>query len=263
MDVYAGSPATKDPSICVANGDGTGCPAANTGKNMIVKLTDAHNNTTITDLPPAPTCPADPKAAGSVFVEAATPTKSFDRDTCHANGTCGNFGNGTWDFAGYMAANHPGVDTALVPHAGTTPTRYEVYKWELADTTRLDPKSFVTRTQKLRPNGRYDNGVTTQCTYNRPVFGTANYLAQKDRRVLPVVAANCDLLNGKGSIGADFKLVRVFDVFLTEPSLQRTSYYPVATDDKEIYGEVIGPAKTFAGTTGFQYYARSKPYLVR
>jgi hypothetical protein len=76
------------------------------------------------------------------------------------------------------------------------------------------------------------------------------------------VAANCDLLNGKGDIGTDFKLIRVFDVFVTEPSLQRTTY-PGPTDDKEIYGEVVGPAKTFAGTTGFQYYARSKPYLVR
>jgi hypothetical protein len=35
------------------------------------------------------------------------------------------------------------------------------------------------------------------------------------------------------------------------------------TDDKEIYGEVIGPAETFAGTGGFQYFSRNKPYLVR
>jgi hypothetical protein len=53
----------------------------------------------------------------------------------------------------------------------------------------------------------------------------------------------------------------VFDIFLTEPSLQRT--VPGPTDDKEIYGEVIGPAETFAGTTGFQYYSRNRPYLVR
>jgi hypothetical protein len=37
----------------------------------------------------------------------------------------------------------------------------------------------------------------------------------------------------------------------------------VGTDDKEIYGEVVGPAETFAGSNGFQYYSRSKPYLVR
>src|SRR4029079_13884213 len=51
MDVYAGSVATKDPSICKA--DGTGCPAKNTGKDLVVRLTDAKNNTTITDLPAA------------------------------------------------------------------------------------------------------------------------------------------------------------------------------------------------------------------
>ena len=38
---------------------------------------------------------------------------------------------------------------------------------------------------------------------------------------------------------------------------------PGVTDDKEIYGEVIGPAETVAGGTGFQYYSRNRPYLVR
>ncbi|MCL6684504.1 pilus assembly protein TadG-related protein [Sphingomonas alba] len=264
MDVYAGSPATKNPSICVANSDGTGCPAANTGKDMVITLTATANNSTSSTPPAAKTCPTDPKTVtpAVAFQESKSPIKGFNRDNCHYSGTCGNFGNGVWDYSGYMAANHPGVDTSSVPHAGTTPTRYEVYKWELGDSTRTDPKSFVTTVSTQRNNGRWDHTVTTQCTYNRPVFGTSNYTAQKDRRLLPVVAANCDLLNGKGSIGADFKIVRVFDVFVTEPSLNRTSY-PGPSDEKEIYGEVVGPAKTFAGTSGFQYYARSKPYLVR
>jgi len=264
MDVYAGSGATNSPSICKATG--TGCPATNTGKDMIVKLTATANNSSSATPPAAQTCPADPKAAGAAFAESSSPIKGFNRDDCHYTDSCagGNFGNGTWDFSGYMAANHPDVGSpgTAVPHAGTTPTRYEVYKWELALNSRLDPKSFVTTQSTQRKNGNWDHTVTTQCTYNRPVYGTTTYPSEKDRRLLPVVAANCDLLNGKGDIGTDFKLIRVFDVFVTEPSLQRTTY-PGPTDDKEIYGEVVGPAKTFAGTTGFQYYARSKPYLVR
>jgi hypothetical protein len=84
-----------------------------------------------------------------------------------------------------------------------------------------------------------------------------------------VVAADCSTLHGKGSAFVDFKILRVFDVFLTEPSLTRTAAQTgvagatTGTDDQEIYGEVIGPAQTFAGTNGFQYFARNKPYLVR
>ena len=83
-------------------------------------------------------------------------------------------------------------------------------------------------------------------------------------RILPVVAANCASLNGKESLDK-FEALRVFNVFLTEPSLNRTvaKGYLGATDDKEIYAEVVGPAETPSGGSGFQYYARNKPYLIR
>ena len=93
-------------------------------------------------------------------------------------------------------------------------------------------------------------------------MASAAYPAEKDRRVLPIVAADCSKLKGKGTAFEDYILLRVFDVFLTEPSIQR-NWYATPTDDKEIYAEVVGPAETFAGTNGFQYYSRNKPYLVR
>jgi hypothetical protein len=93
-------------------------------------------------------------------------------------------------------------------------------------------------------------------------MASATYPAEKDRRVLTVIAADCSNLKGKGSAYVDYKILRAFDVFLPEPSLQR-NWYSVPTDDKEIYGEVIGPAETFGGSSGFQYYSRAKPYLVR
>ena len=261
LDVYDGAPATRDPTICnVATG--SGCPAPSARKDLVVKLTVEAKNATAP--PTAATCPADPNADGYEFVLPANPVVGFDRDTCHPSGCAGgNFGDGIWDFAGYMAANHPTVDPTTVPKEGNTPTRYEVYKWELLDQNgRMATKSHVTQTASEPDNqGRRDYVVTTQCTYSKVVYGRTDYPAQKDRRILPVIAANCAGLNGVGNADEDFELIRVFDVFITEPSGQRS--YPDVTDDKEIYGEVIGPAEVFEGGTGIQYYTRSKPYLVR
>lgn len=261
LDVYGGNPATNDPDICNV-ADGSGCPAPSARKDMVVKLTVEAKNAT--EAPAAATCPADPKAAGYEYVLPESPIVGFPRDTCHFSScTDGNFGDGVWTFATYMAVNHPGVDPAVVPSAGATPTRYEVYQWELADAdTRLAPKSVVTTTASAPDKqGRRDYVVTTQCTYSKPVYGRTDYPAQKDRRILPVIAANCTGLNGVGNADEDFKLIRVFDVFITEPSGQRT--YPGVTDDKEIYAEVIGPAETFEGGSGIQYYTRNRPYLIR
>jgi hypothetical protein len=127
-------------------------------------------------------------------------------------------------------------------------------------------------TVKTKGNGA--NAKTTytfvkQCAFNRPKFAAAASSSVKDRRVLPVVAANCDNLKGKGSVFEDYVILRVFDIFLTEPSLQRSAGQTgvagatAGTDDKEIYGEIIGPAQPVGGGGGFQYYTRAKPYLVR
>ena len=287
MDVYAkNNPnvwSNKTGPLC-NTADGTGCPAANTSKDMVVFLTVTKKNTTT---PPAtPACPADPKSGGNVFdipASGATdtsgsPVKGFSRDNCHYTDTCAasgiakNFGDGNWDRATYFADHHPGQLAAAATWAGkdatattgpTALTRYDVYRWENDDpANRLTPKSFVT-TVKTPPdkNGKSDYTITNQCTYPKPVFGSSAYPAEKDRRILPVVAANCDNLKGKGSAYEDYTLLRVFDIFLTEPSANRT--FPGTTDDKEIYGEVVGPAETIGGGAGFQYYSRNRPYLVR
>ena len=290
MDVYAGSPLTNDVSkTCDMNktlkpGDpdptGAGCPAFNAGKDM------SRTETYVIDTDPAQT--VEPNAPvcgddgtddsgvafpGELTLGAAhaldTGTKGFQRDDCHyleAGCADGNIGDGTWDFDGYMAANHPGVaDTSVV--GGTS--RYAVYVWERdndATSGRLAPVTVAapaptSEVKKIKGKDRKVWTFVKRCNYHRPVYGKTNYPEQKDRRILPVVAANCDDLNGKGAAYEDYTLLRVFDVFLTEPSLQRAA--PRATDDKEIYGEIIGPAETEQGSSGFQYYAKSKPYLVR
>jgi hypothetical protein len=211
-------------------------------------------------------------------------SRQFGRDTCHYNGTCPttggaqNFGDGDWDRAGYIAANHPGETATTIAAAigggatAGTLTRYQVYQWEIANmgSGKLDPKQIGSDTVSFKDQGTNRTWtIVKHCAFNQPRFAPAASNTVKDRRVLPVVAANCDNLHGKGSAFEDYIILRVFDIFLTEPSLQRaTAAVPGATispvtDDKEIYGEIIGPGEPVGGSGGFQYYTRSRPYLVR
>jgi len=294
LDVYDGSPLTKDPTAC-NTADGTGCPAKNARKDLIIDITPGPSTQPeivkfgTDEVPPTPptlaelkdaadaaglVCPADPKAAELEFGLANSSPIGFNRDSCHYDNSCadGNFGDKNWDRAAYLAAVHPGVTASAIATAlangstGATLTRYDIYQWEMADpanrmvTKRLD--SFDSpKTSGPPTNKKYQYPIRAQCSYPEVKYGSTDYPAQKDRRVLPVVAANCAALNGSGSLDEKFTLLRVFDVFLTEPSAQRS--VPGVTDNKEIYGEVIGPADTFESGSGLQYYARNKPYLVR
>lgn len=277
MDVYGGTGATNSPSACTA--DGTGCPAKNTRKDMTLEMTWEIKQKTNLGKPTPPSCgaaataknanPMVTYASGFALNQAG---KGFPRDSCHYAGTCndGNFGDADWGRDAYMTANHPGVSlssvAATLGKSVEELTRYDIYVWE-QDTTapgRLDPYQVgatVEATPKVQGQDTTWN-FTKQCAFSRPELAKTSYTEQKDRRVLPIVAADCTNLKGKGQAFEDYVILRVFDVFLTEPSMQR-SWYSVPTDDKEIYAEVIGPAQTFESGNGFQYYARNKPYLIR
>ena len=142
-------------------------------------------------------------------------------------------------------------------------SRYDVYKWESTDAATLLAKqrtvSIVTPSSPKPKNSptSWDWTIQTQCGYPAAPAARTAYPKQKDRRVLPIVAADCTAISGKTS----FDKLRAFDVFITEPSVDRT--YPGITNAKEIYGEIVGPSSTAAGGSGFQYYSRNKPYLVR
>ena len=278
FDIYDGTGATNNPSACDLS-DGAGCPAPNTRKDLTLQMTYEIRQPSSDPAPTPPNCGA--AAGGSVNAGGQTAyasdfalntaAKGFPRDSCHYSESCsgGNFGDADWDRTGYMAANHPGVDVATVAGAAgktiATLTRYDVYVWEQANigSGAMDPLQIgatVADPPKVTgPNTTYK--FTKQCAFSKPQLAPGTYPAQKDRRIIPIVAADCTNLKGKGAAFEDYVLLRAFDVFLVEPSMQRT--VPGVTDDKEIYGEVIGPAETFAGTTGFQYYSRNRPYLVR
>ena len=276
FDIYAGVGATNSPSICTDLADGTGCPDQDTGKDLTRTMT--YTVSQATGLPaPAYTgkCgdaattgnQANPKVDYTAFALNSA-AKGMPRDTCHYSGTCagGNFGDASWNRDAYFLANYGWSATDWPTNTGlpSNATRYEVYKWEVAhqgDTPgSLDPLqvgSTVVTPPKV--TGPTTTSVSTrQCAFRKPV--RAMGAAEQERRILPVVAANCDSLNGAADLDA-FNSLRVFNVFLTEPSMNRSS--PGVTDDKEIYGEIVGPAETIEGGTGFQVYSRNRPYLVR
>ncbi|WP_300974524.1 pilus assembly protein TadG-related protein [Sphingomonas sp. LHG3406-1] len=285
LDVYAGLN-KNDAATCVPS-TGSACPAKNTRKDMTLTMT--YTIRASSEPASSPDCgtaaggrPQD--ATGQVEYSdwvQTTPARQFGRDTCHYTNTCAmsgtenNFGDGNWDREGYLSANH-GVSAATVAASigggatAATLTRYQVYKWELANAASgtLGPRTIATGAwEKQGQNYK----ITKQCAFNQPRFASAAADTAKDRRVLPVVSANCANLTGKGGSGqvGGYTILRVFDVFITEPSLTRTaaqtgvSGASVGTDEKEIYGEIIGPATPVGGGSGFQYYSRNRPYLVR
>lgn len=305
MDIYAGTGSTNNPNICDSSvvddpdtpadetleGTGSGCPAVNTRKDMaIVQTYRIRQASAPTTSPYSCSQPAGGNAnqpggavSYSTAYEQSSAQKNFGRDLCHYEGSCTgeNFGDGTWDRDGYIAYNHPGVtaddiadDLGGTAAAGTL-TRWQVYQWEItnkdASPSRLanTPETILSITS-TGGGGTPTWEVRKLCPKSQPYFASAAYAAQKDRRVLPVVAANCDALAGKGnSEFGDFKILRVFDVFVTEPSLNRSAAATgiagatEGTEEKEIYGEVIGPGDPVGGAGGFQYYTRNRPYLVR
>lgn len=283
LDVYdnknakvCGNGSTCTPQCDTATGNG--CPAANARKDMIVRLADKTINTA-TNVSPTQAqaiaaaaslvCPAD--GVGALEVPVA-PVVGFPRDNCQYSNTCGtgyaaNVGDGAWTRQAYFNANHPGMEGAAATSAGkpdfTKLTRYDIYKWESTNAATLLAKQrtvSILSPSAPKPKNNptsYDWTVQTQCGYPAAPSSRTSYPKQKDRRVLPIVAGDCTAISGKTS----FDKLRAFDVFLTEPSVDRT--YPGTTDGKEIYGEIVGPSSTASGGSGFQYYSRNKPYLVR
>jgi len=255
FDIYEAGTGTCDPST------GNYCPAENTRKDFVKTEVVEFKNVTGSTVPTNPGC----GAAGATVTDFTQNSlaKGFPRDTCHINGSCtSNFGNGTWDVAGYFAANHP---TDAVP-TGASATRYAVYKWELADKTNrmqsqwLNPSGPpATKTTGPASNPKTDYTYTNYCAYSQPVNGTAVVASttQKDRRVMQVASVDCDGLNGKSPV----KVLKWLDVFLVEPSWDRTT--PYSTGKSEIYGEIIGVATKPDGSNAFQYFSRNQPYLIK
>jgi hypothetical protein len=208
-------------------------------------------------------------AAGA---SACSPSVSTPGDQCSSSAAvsggmgfpkdCGQgsarIGSGVWNVAQYFATNHSGITpstyTPQVPAGatgsgwaaygptpaagGTSPTRYQVYKWELAMLSGAIAK----------PAGAFSDGQTAASgshDYAAPQCNTTGVQATPDRRTISAVVANCHADNVRGA--TTVHIISYVDLFLTAPAASNT-----------IYGEVIG-ATTDTSAVG----AETKLYSVR
>jgi Flp pilus assembly protein TadG len=212
----------------------------------------------------------------------------YPRDKCHAfndTGDClsaygtpsARIGNGAWDIDAYWRANHfadtvtidsglptqrQGYPTSMnatiraafplsVDATRTYPTRYQVYRWEMANAaTQLTSKP-----------------VGTNMSYPQPVCqppGWSPAGTTPDRRTLPVAVVNCTGLNGKKAVNP----IDWVDTFLVEPSMSRDNGLTGAskvtyTNVGDIYVEVIGHTGNGTGGSTAQFVRHDRPYLIR
>lgn len=271
LDLYAAGVSTCD----VSTGDY--CPSQNTLKDL------AFNETvdvagTATTVPANPGCGAPGAKAGTKdtsvdtdgFTQDVSPV-GFPRDTCHIADNCqdGNLGDRNWDRSAFLASAHPSTSAASIAAAmGTTAsalTRWDVYRWELLD--RANRLVAATHpkigTPTYKPHGNSGNGTwtfTNRCSFPQPKNAPSGVAAgsnQKDRRILTAAAVDCSGLNGKS-----VAVVKGFvDLFLVEPSLDRTS--PYATGKEQIYVEIVSQTKKPDGTNSYQTYLKQRPRLIR
>lgn len=158
-----------------------------------------------------------PSTGGQCIGNNASPspnTVALPRDACIISGACGRFGDGVWDRAGYVAANHGGIYPA---GTSTTSTRHEMYLAEIANP--------ATATRLLQ-SGKAESGRPSCSSHVDP---------NPDRRVIIAAGVDCSTYQIQGS-AEDVPVTEYFKIFLTEP----TSYD--AASNFTVYGEIIGSA---------------------
>ncbi|PLR22953.1 hypothetical protein SGCZBJ_16490 [Caulobacter zeae] len=156
---------------------------------------------------------------------------------CNQTGTVGS---GVWNKAQYFATNHSGINpTTYIPQVpagstgtgwnaygpapaagATSPTRYQVYKWELA----MLSGAIST------PAGAFSDGQTANSgshDYAAPQCNKNGGQATPDRRTISAVVVNCNADNVHGS--STVHVIAYVDLFLIGPAVSNS-----------IYGEVIG-----------------------
>ena len=129
----------------------------------------------------------------------------------------------------------------------TYPTRYQVYKWEMANAaTQLPSRSL-------------GGGLTD---YGQPICkpglsGSSPGPTTADRRTLPIAVVNCTGLSGKKPVNP----IDWIDSLLVEPSVKRGGGAYTAVGD--IYVEIVGRTSTGTGGTTTQFIRHDRPYLIR
>jgi Flp pilus assembly protein TadG len=260
FDIYTGNTNV----VCGANG--AGCPAsANSRKDVVHKGNvnqcsfGGGNGWQLSANPYIPTSATVPLTNAQADVLSPM---GYPRDMCHAidtTGSCssGIIGDGIWDRNAYFRSHRDfgyalGFDISAT-FGTSTPTRYQVYKYEAANAA----------TRLIDNNGaRVGPALTARpkayCTSPGVPVGTTAI----DRRVIPMAVINC----GSGINGASgpHDPIAWVDVFLPEPSVRRRVGSTTYTEASDVYIEVIGATSLGGGgSTAAQLIRRDVPYLVR
>ncbi len=181
------------------------------------------------------------------------------RDICHAVSTTGNcaggrIGNGVWDRNAYFRSNSPtnypaaGVTNSDMTNwfGTTTPTRYQVYRWEINNAaSRLQPQAT-------------GNGANGRTSYGQPVGGGGIVPGDNvvDRRRLSVAVINCEA-EGISGRTTNVNVTKWVEVFLVEPTIPRPR-----TENSDLYVEVIEETNAGGGQTAGQVVRRDVPSLI-
>lgn len=251
----AGALATRFDVGSDCRNDGTFCPAENTTKNRVYRISS-------NVAPGSFTCPANPISGNKSAAEAngngdgwvdmsnadlaGVASPGYPRDTSMT----GNIGNKVWDIAGYFQANYgPSATVGSVTSNAldSTATRYDVYKWQRDNPSSLQPR-LVKSVGTSNPYKHY-------CAYPKPIgkyADTALPTTAKDRRILTMAVVDCTGLNGRAPVDIE----RYVDVFLVEPPLTSAA-------DKAFYVELIGEATPPGSNNSFQGYSKRKAVLIR
>jgi len=163
-------------------------------------------------------------------------------------------GDGNWDRDAYFRVNY-GWDSSTWKantSLGASTTRFDVYRWELAN-TNFGGKGIAV------PQINGSEGAFGQPATGRT--GIAQTGTQPDRREMAVAVLNCRALTAHGKFTAE--PVSWLDVFLTEPAMKRGSGSNLYSSDKGIYVEIIGVTKASPSDPSAIVIRRDKPYLIK
>lgn len=232
-----------------------------------------------------------PTTASALLTTQTPDAMGHPRDMCHAvssTGSCtnGRIGDGTWDRDAYFRTNYvrsggtywssgTGVgswqaNTGLSPSVATSASnyasRYNVYKWEIANRgTTVDGvavlASRIASGSGAGADRAYGSPVCSQLQSPSYGTGTIPSATTVDRRKLAVAVANCATADHGGTVKGNSTGVTVkkwVEVFLVEPSLARAR-----TDEKEVYVEVIGETSAGSGSSSASLIRHDVPYLIK
>lgn len=178
-------------------------------------------------------------------------------------------GSGGWNFAAYWATNHPGITqpsladigtrftNAAAPGATNLPSRYDVYRYEIANPARNEDLSRGNNATPSLSNARSREDGLPQCaaTKGKTPYNTG----EVDRRVIFAALIDCnrELAGGRNT---NVTVNTYASIFLVNPAVKTTGNDD--DPDRSIDVEIIDIAGR-GGNGTLEAFLREETVLVR